>query len=215
VNTELLQQVLSGEAPPLFSISVEQLHRMQREGILTPAQPVELIDGILVRKDRSFRGEGPMVHNPGHAGAVSHVHRVLDRRVEPHGCHARSQLPVTLDEGNEPEPDVKVVDGDAATYWVRHPTPADVRLAVEVSHSSLEYDRTVKLLLFATAGIPRYWIINLVDHQIEAFWSPVPDQGIYAEHAAYTSGDVLKFDLPSGEVQVAFNELLPARFRGA
>jgi hypothetical protein len=209
-----LQQVLAGEAPPLFSLSVEQFHRMQSQGILTPAQPVELIDGMLVRKDRSFRGENAMVHNPGHAGAVSHIHRVLDRRVEPHGCHARSQLPVTLDDDNEPEPDVKVVDGDAAAYWHRHPTPADVRLTGEVSHSTLEYDRTVKLRLFARAGIPRYWIVNLVDHQIEAFWSPIPEQGVYAEHEVCTSGDMLTLDLPDGPLQIAFDDLLPARFRG-
>jgi hypothetical protein len=214
LNTGLLQHVLSGDAPPLFPLSVEQLHRMQTMGILPPEQPVELIDGILVRKDRSFRGDDPMVHNPGHAGAVSHIQRVLDRRAEPLGCHARSQLPLTLDADNEPEPDVKVVDGDASSYWLRHPTPADVRLVVEVAHTTLEYDRTVKLRLFARAGIVRYWIVNLVDHQIEAFWSPLSDQATYQERAIFKSGDVLTLELPRGPSEIAFDDLLPVRFRG-
>ncbi len=213
MNTELLQQVVSGEAPPLLPLTVDQFHRMQTQGILTAAEPVELIAGALVRKDRSFRGEDVMMHNPGHAGAVNLVHRVLDRRAEPHACHARSQLPVTLDDDNEPEPDIKVVVGDPSAYWLRHPVPAQVRLVVEVSHSTLEFDRTTKLRLYARANIQRYWIVNLVDHQIEGFWSPLPGEGRYAENAVYSSGDVLTFDLPTAEVQIAFEELLPARFR--
>lgn len=212
MNSGLLQQVLAGEAPPLLPITVEQLHRMQAEGILAPDESIELIDGTLVRKDRSFASEGPMVHNPGHAGAVSHIYRVLDRRVEPHGCHARCQLPVTLDGENEPEPDVKVVDGEPEAYCQRHPTPSEVRLALEVSHSSLDYDRTIKLGLFARARIPRYWIVNLVDRQIEAFWSPQAGTAGYAEHAIYKSGDLLTLDLPDGVIQIPFDELLPARF---
>jgi hypothetical protein len=215
MNSELLQQMASGEAPPLLPLTVAQFHRMQTQGILAPEEQVELIEGALVRKDRSFRGGKCMMHNPGHAGAVSHVHRVLDRLSEPHGCHARSQLPVTLDDENEPEPDVKVVEGDASAYCLRHPIPAEVRLVVEVSHSSLEFDRTTKLRMYARAGIVRYWIVNLVNHQIEAFCSPLPADERYAVPAVYRSGDALNFNLPGGEVQIPFDELLPSRFRGA
>jgi Uma2 family endonuclease len=156
-----------------------------------------------------------MVHNPGHAGAVSHLHRLLDRYAEQHGCHARGQLPLTLDDENEPEPDIAIVLGDPQAYWHGHPGPRHVQLVVEVSHSTLEYDRTTKLQLYASASIPLYWIVNLIDLQVESFWMPVSGNASYAQRSAHGRGDTISLALPGGKVQLTFEDLLPAHVRGA
>lgn len=210
----LLQQVLAGQAPPIFSLSVDQLHRMQEEGILASGEAVELIEGILVRKDRGVQGETEVTHHPLHAAVVGHCYRWLDRRLDGTGCHVRSQLPVTLNRDNEPEPDLTVVVGDPEAYSARHPTPAEVVLLIEVAHSSLQYDRTTKLHLYAAAGIERYWIVDLVARQIEEFSSPT-QSGTYARHAVYRAGSAITWDLPSGPLQIPVDEFLPARFFAA
>jgi Uma2 family endonuclease len=75
-------------------------------------------------------------------------------------------------EGSEPEPDLALVQGPARRYAERHPSASDTALVVEVSDTSLERDREVKGPIYASAGFPAYWIINLVDHRLEVFTDP-------------------------------------------
>ncbi len=140
----LLQQIAVGEAPPFVPINVEQYHEMIRVGILPEGAPVELIDGLLVWKDRSARGKDPMWHDPRHAFTIKRLQR-LERRLEPFDCHLQVQLPITLSDTDEPEPDVAVVKGAPEAYADHHPTPADVIAAIEVAESSLRYDQAVQI----------------------------------------------------------------------
>jgi Uma2 family endonuclease len=107
-----------------------------------------------------------------HAGGIRAVDYAL-RAVLPAGWVVSVQSPVSLDDESEPEPDVVVVPGRLADYWHVHPTrPA---LAVEVAESSLAFDRRDKGSLYARAGIPDYWIVNLGERVLEVYREPGPD----------------------------------------
>ncbi|MBI3269112.1 MAG: Uma2 family endonuclease [Planctomycetes bacterium] len=146
---------------PIHRLTVDQYHRMLEVGILGSGEPVELLEGWLVEK---------MGKNPGHRMAVRLVLTALERLLVS-GWYVDVEAPVTL-TGSEPEPDLSVVRGDTRQYADRHPGPADVGLIVEVAQSSLGSDRGLKGSIYAAAGIPAYWIVNLVDRRIEAYTEP-------------------------------------------
>ena len=83
-----------------------------------------------------------------------------------------AKRPITLGD-SEPEPDVMMVRGDTRQYRDRHPGAEDVALVVEVADSTIERDRGIKKEMYARAGIPVYWIINLVERLIEVYEEPV------------------------------------------
>lgn len=143
---------------PLHRITVEQYHQMQDNGALRKEDRCELIRGFLVEKP---------INNPPHASAIS---RVMKQLMTLLGMDAviRIQLPITLSD-SEPEPDAVLAAGTDDDYNTRHPGPDDVLFLVEVSDSTLAFDRTVKLPLYAEAGIPQYWIINVADKSIEVY----------------------------------------------
>jgi Uma2 family endonuclease len=80
------------------------------------------------------------------------------------------QLPIALSEDSEPEPDVAVVKGAIEDYEVQHPTTAV--LVVEVADSTLRFDQTRKSVMYAAAGVPEYWVLNLVDRTLDVYRSP-------------------------------------------
>ncbi len=126
-------------------------------------EPIELIGGQLVV------GEPQGSY---HASAISIAEYAL-RAALPAGWIVRTQMPVSLDDESEPEPDLVVVQGRPGDYRESH--PARVALAVEVAESSLEFDRERKGSLYARAGIDDYWIVNLVDRILEVYRDPEPD----------------------------------------
>src|SRR5206468_585277 len=101
----------------------------------------------------------------------------------------REQDPTTTDD-SEPEPDISAVRGKRRDYEIRHPTAADTGLLVEVSDSSLQRDRE-KRRVYARAGYPLYWIVNIPDRQIEVYTQPSGpcDQPDYAQVTIYKEGD--------------------------
>jgi Uma2 family endonuclease len=123
---------------------------------------LELLDGLLVVREPQ---KSP------HASTVVQVGQVLAAAFGP-GWHARTQLPLALDDSSEPEPDVAIVPGVPFDYVDAHPTTAP--LVVEVADSSLRLDRRFKTGLYARAGLQEYWIVNLVDEVIEVHRDPQP-----------------------------------------
>jgi len=117
--------------------------------------PIELIDGQLIIAEPQ---------GAYHASAIRAVDHAL-RAVLPAGWMLDVQLPVSLDDASEPEPDLAVVPGRPGDY--RHAHPARPVLAVEVAESSLAFDRVHKGSLYARAEIQDYWIVNLVDRVLE------------------------------------------------
>jgi Uma2 family endonuclease len=144
--------------------TIDEYYRMAETGILKPDARVELIEGVIV--DMAPIG-------PDHAGCVDLLSDLFRVRLGS-SVIVRGQHPILLRTGVEPQPDICVVRRRADWYRSGHPTPADVLLIVEVSDSSLVYDREVKARLYAQAGILDYVIVNLVDDQVELHRDPTP-----------------------------------------
>src|SRR5688500_16701703 len=152
---------------------------MVDDGILPEGEPFELIYGQVTRKIRSADGEDAMTVGEHHIWCVKRLAK-LGRQLEAAGCHVQTQQPVTLPPYNEPEPDAAIVIGTEDDYLGRKPGAADVTCVVEVADSSLKYDRTVKLAIYADSGIGVYFIINLRDRVVERYSEPQPGTGAYA-----------------------------------
>ena len=120
------------------------------------------------------------------------------------GYHVRGQCPVALDDASEPEPDLAVVPGAPRDYLSAHPPPAV--LLVEVSESSLSFDRGRKLVAYARNGIPEYWLVDLNADKLEVYRNPSGTG--YASKAILGRGDtVVPLHAPDSVVTVA--DLLP------
>jgi Uma2 family endonuclease len=155
----------SGPQPlwPPQRFTIEQYHRMIETGVLTPDDPVQLLQGVVVR----MAPKGPW-----HVYAVTEVADQLYALL-PAGWHIRRQDPITLAD-SEPEPDVVAARGSKRRYRKRHPFAKDVGLVVEVADSTLLLDRHQKASIYSAAGIVAYWIANLADRQVEVFAKPQP-----------------------------------------
>ena len=193
----------------LVPFSLDQYHQMIRQGLLPEGAPVEFIDGFLVLKDRSRLGADPMTVYPPHSVAVQKLAR-LDAQVQSFGLHVRTQQPITLPKGHEPEPDGAIVRGGIEDYAARHPFPLDILCVIEVADSSLEYDRTTKQRIYATAGIPLYVLINLVERVVEVREGPDASTAAYgAVHRLPPGGTVIFHLGHAGVLSVPASDLLP------
>ena len=193
--------------PTLVRITVDQYHEWIESGLLPTNPTVELIDGLLVRKDRSHVGENPMSIGDGHRFSVGRLGR-LDARAAAGGCFVQTQQPVAIPTLNEPEPDAAFIRGTDLDYVGRKPGPADVTCVVEVSDASLATDRRVKLPAYAAAGIPQAVIVNLRDDVIEDYRDPTPDG--YGLPTVRRRGETVTFVLAHGATLVVdVAELLP------
>jgi hypothetical protein len=149
--------------------------------------------GVLGEKDRIELLEGHLVPimppNPPHSTVVSRAVRTLTRAL-PDGWHLRSEQPLTLAD-SQPQPDLVAARGDFAAYAARHPGAPDVGLAAEVADSSLDEDRDDMARIYARANVPIYWILNVVDRQIEVYTDPRPADPVpaYATRTDYRPGD--------------------------
>jgi Uma2 family endonuclease len=170
-------------------------------GAFGPGDRLELIGGQLVVREPQGRP---------HSTAIRLAARALRGAFGPLWS-IEAQLPVSLDEESEPEPDVTVVAGGPRDYLASHPSrPA---LVVEVALASLALDRGEKASLYARAGVEDYWIVNLIDHVLEVYRDPEvnPDSPYgwrYGSALTLRAGDrVSPLSAPSAEVLVA--DLLP------
>jgi Uma2 family endonuclease len=147
--------------PAHHRFTVTDYYHMAEAGILTEDDRVELIDGEII--DMSPIGGR-------HVPCVARLNRFLVRTISDDAT-VNIQSPVRLGEYDEPEPDVSVVR--SRNYGDDLPTPSDVLLLIEVSDTTLRYDRATKLPLYASAGIPEYWIVDLQGQSIERHTNPV------------------------------------------
>jgi Uma2 family endonuclease len=176
---------------PVHRFSVEEYQRMGELGILTEDDRVELLEGWIVPK---------MHRNPPHDGTIEILARWLNR-VLPAGCGCRIQSAlVTAD--SQPEPDLVVVRGDPLERLRRHPGPQDIGLVIEVADTSLESDRGEKSRIYARAKVPCYWIVNLVDQQIEVRTEPTGPRRrpVFRKESIYQRDDVIHLILDGNVV---------------
>lgn len=145
-------------------LSLEEYHQLIESGFFAPEERVELIEGVL--HAMSPRG-------PRHGGCLTRLLHLIFPCVEDRAL-VRVQDPITITAGgSEPEPDLVLAVRRPDAYSDRHPQPNEVLLLVEVADTTLEYDREVKVPLYAAAGIADYWIVNLVDDVVEVYRQPV------------------------------------------
>jgi len=188
-------------------LNVEQYHGMIDAGILPEGAPIELLDGFLVRKDRSKAGESIMTVGHHHAWAVARLANLVGE-VTRLGADLRSQQPITLPPDDEPEPDATIFA--AGDYRERHPGPADISCVIEVSDSSLRHDRTTKQRIYADHGIPQYVIVNLEDDVVEDYRRPVIGTGRYDQRTVLERGRTVSFELPGDRrIELPVESLLP------
>jgi hypothetical protein len=182
---------------------------MIESGILAEGEPFELLDGYLVRKDRSAAGADPMTIGHEHAWVVGELVD-LNPKLRRLGCHIRIQQPVALPPYDEPEPDAAIVIGTNKAFLKRHPGAGDVACVVEVADASLHRDRVSKLRVYAASAIPTYVIVNLPDRVIEIYSEPIRGKGSYRHSVSLTRAD--RLELPAGrgkKLVVPVNQLLP------
>ncbi len=171
---------------------VAEYYRLAEAGILHEDDRVELIEGEIVRM---------VPIGSEHGGAVNRLTYALIRAVGDRGV-VTVQNPLRLSDLSEPQPDLLLARPRDDFYSARHPLPEDVLLLVEVSNSSLRYDREVKLPLYARHGIPEVWILDLAARAVEVHRRPAGEG--YAEVSRAAPGDVIEPpSLPGLRVPVA------------
>jgi Uma2 family endonuclease len=189
----------SRRTPPLHRITVVEYERIIELGALEDPSRVELIDGYMVDK---------MGKNAAHTYATKETLKALDRRL-PAGWTSRKEEPVRLPTFDEPEPDIAIVRGSDADYRRRIPTASDVALLVEVSESTLTQDRGKKRTAYARAGIPVYWIVNLVARQVEVYIRPVK-AGRYRSRKVYKPGQKVPVEIDGQQLApIPVDDIMP------
>lgn len=182
----------------ILPLTIEQYHRMIEEGIVPEDSSIELLRGVLVRKDRSSPGEDPKGHSARHR-LVDSLLTVLASRINSASQFMQIQLPVDCPLDGAPEPDAAIVRGTPRTYSERAPRPEDVSCVVEVSDSSLDRDRDDKLPIYAEAGIPQYVIVNLVNNTVEVYSDPDAEGKQYRTRGTLERGATLHLNLGDGK----------------
>jgi len=152
--------------------TLAEYHRLIKLGFLTEDDQVELIRGELVQ----MAAKGTR-HSVCNTKLVRELDRWITGSATAEGpvVVVRRQEPIILAKDSEPEPDVVIARGQPDDYLSHHPYSNDILLVVEVSDSTLEYDQTVKLSLYAEAQIQEYWMINLTANQLERYCQPYQD----------------------------------------
>lgn len=177
-------------------IPTSEYLRLVETGVLGEDDRVELLEGVIVSMTPS---------NPPHATAVTKTTYALIRAVSERAT-VRTQCDFIASMWSVPEPDIAVVPGSVDDYSASHPRSA--LLLVEASDSSLTQDRLSKSRIYAGAGVPEYWIINLREHVVEVMRDPDPATALYRDTRIATAGETLELAaLPGARVAVA--ELLP------
>jgi Uma2 family endonuclease len=161
--------------------SVDDYHRMAETGILAPADRTELIDGEIIHM--------PAVGSP-HIGAVLALTRLLVRAV-PSSVVVSVQSPIQMGDQGMPEPDLALLRSRPDGYRTP-PSPAaeDVLLLIEVSDTSLRFDRDTKVPLDARHGVPEVWIVDLAAGVVEVYRKPAG--ATYTEVATRGRGEALE-----------------------
>ena len=179
-------------APIRHRLDVDAYYRMAEAGILAKTDRVELIDGDII--DMVPIGSG-------HAGNTNRLVRAFARTAAEGSVLLTVQTPLRLDGYNEPQPDVMLLRPRLDDYKARHPSAADVLLLVEVSDTSLAYDRGTKLALYARFGVPEVWIVDMPGGAVEAYRTP--KDGAYTKRDRLASGWLSPALVPDLSIDVA------------
>lgn len=175
--------------------TIAEYYAMAKAGILHADDRVELIEGEVVQMS-------PI--NALHAGHVKRVNQLFTSRLGKR-VTLSVQDPVHLGDDSEPQPDIALLKPRADFYEQSHPTPDDVLLIVEISDTTVEYDREVKAPLYARHRIQELWLVNLPEGQLEVYRDPGPKG--YKTRLLLSSGDGVT-PLAFADVTLRVDEIL-------
>ena len=185
---------------PLYRMSLKQYDAMVESGVFTERDRMQLINGILVAK---------VTQGDDHCVAGEDCRTEL-QRVLPPGWFIRSNKPIDFPLDGAPEPDQAVIRGSNRDYRSKkrgRPSAKDVALIAEIAQTSLPGDRAM-IGVYGPGGIPVYWIVNLVDRQVEVYTGP--HSSGYAMRVDYRSGDHVPVVVDGTVVgQIAVDDILP------
>ncbi len=187
------------DAPKKRLFTRKEYHAMGKAGILGHEERLELLEGEIV-----------VMVPPG----IRHLTRVdrLTHVFMPLGIQRRAivrvQNPSVMTRISEFQPDITLLTFRDDFYESRNPRPEDILLLVEVSDSSLNYDRNIKLPRYAEFGIPEVWIVNLRDNQVESYTER--SSAGYGASRIYRPGDTIS---PTAfpDIEISVNDIIPPR----
>jgi len=178
-----------------YRFTVEEFNKLGQAGIFDEDDRVELLDGEII------------VMSPigkQHAGTVMQLHSLLQGRLHPRVLPG-VQNPAVIDEFSEPLPDIMLLKPKKDYYKSGHPQPKDILLLIEVSDTTLRYDRNRKLPKYAESGVPEVWIVNLKNQTIEQYRNPAA--GEYLHCHVYQRGEQISVKA-FPEVEFTVEELI-------
>ena len=178
----------------------DEVHRMTQAGILPEESGWELIDGEIIHR---------MTIGSRHAGTVIKLSKLLERQIG-NNALISTQNPIHISERNEPEPDITILKMRDDFYTTSHPVPSDVLILIEVSASTLGFDREIKKEIYAEAGIVEFWLVNLENDTIEVYCHP--KNGNYFEMRTYEREDIIR-SKQIADLQMKVTDIIPEETR--
>jgi hypothetical protein len=187
--------------PAAERMTVDEYRRRAASGEFSKSKAFELLEGVVVPKARQ---------NLKHETALENIQNLIGKMV-PGGCHMRIQQPIDCGD-SQPEPDAVIVPDALDNYESRPPRPEHIGWLIEVGDASLQLDRRLKGRIYARAGIALYWLLNLVDRELEVYTSasgPVPMPG-YRERRIYRVEDKLSLVIRLDDLgMIRVRDILP------
>jgi len=178
--------------------TVGEYHQLSQAGILSENKRVELIEGEIIEM---------VPIGSKHAACVNRLNQLFFNKAGQQTV-VSVQNPIRLDKHSEPQPDLALLKPCPDFYADEHPGPQDVLLVVEVAETSQEYDREVKLPLYARAGIPEVWLVDLKEEVVVSYREPGKET--YGEVQQYEGETEKKLTLSSIEkLEIKMEEILP------
>ncbi|CCI22456.1 Uma2 family endonuclease [Microcystis aeruginosa] len=172
--------------------TVEEYEKMATEGIIKPDEKVELIRGEIIKMS-------PM--GTRHASIVDRLIQLLYRKFGDL-ILLGVQNPIRLNNNSQPEPDLSLLIPRSDFYVAAYPCPQDIYLIIEVSDSTIDYDRYTKIPLYAEANIQEVWIVNLKEECLEVYRHPL--HGSYQAIQKYYRGEIIFIEsFPAIEFTIA------------
>ena len=188
------------EEPKQFKWTKKEYHYLAELGLFE-GKRTEFLEGEII--------EMPTMNSP-HATGLTLTQTILQTNFT-QGFVVRGQMPLDFGEDYEPVPDIAIISGNARDFLSAHPQTA--QLVVEISDTTLSYDRNRKASLYAKHNILDYWILNLKNRTLEVYRSPIEDENAYygfafSEKITFKENDEV-FSLVKPETKIKVTDLLP------
>jgi Uma2 family endonuclease len=199
-SASLVDQEYIPSPESLYRMSIEQYEAMVASGVFSKRDRFHLVNGYLVAK---------MAEHPPHTFACDALRFAVESLLSV-GWYVRIDKPLRIvARASEPEPDLVVVRGTIRDFEEIHPEPAQAPFVVEVANTSLSEDRGM-IRVYGAGGVATYWIVNLIDRQVEVYTGAGPDG--YQTRQDYKAGQQVPFILDGVELgRITVTDILPRR----